>query len=89
MQGLDVLNIGSLLCYIVHYVICNYLNCKWFIYTAWEPFRDFIPENERDSFITAYQKRLHSDNLETQVSVVLWFYRKDSSTLNTFLKNVF
>ncbi|KAK1402057.1 Proline iminopeptidase [Heracleum sosnowskyi] len=33
---------------------------------AWEPFRDFIPESERESFVTAYHKRLHSNDLETQ-----------------------
>lgn len=35
--------------------------------SAWEPFRDFIPENERGDFITAYNKRLNAQNLETQV----------------------
>ncbi|KAK1402379.1 hypothetical protein POM88_001984 [Heracleum sosnowskyi] len=34
---------------------------------AWEQFRDLIPENERDCFITAYHNRLNSENLETQV----------------------
>ncbi|PON83385.1 Proline iminopeptidase [Trema orientale] len=33
---------------------------------AWEPFRDFIPENERGCFIDAFSKRLNSDDLETQ-----------------------
>ncbi|XP_017971953.1 PREDICTED: proline iminopeptidase isoform X2 [Theobroma cacao] len=33
---------------------------------AWEPFRDLIPENERESFVTAYHKRLNSNDLETQ-----------------------
>ncbi|KAK9163610.1 hypothetical protein Syun_004512 [Stephania yunnanensis] len=33
---------------------------------AWEPFRDLIPENERSSFISAYNKRLNSNDLETQ-----------------------
>ncbi|XP_057976826.1 proline iminopeptidase [Malania oleifera] len=33
---------------------------------AWEPFRDLIPENERRSFIDAYNKRLNSDDMETQ-----------------------
>ncbi|KAF3792168.1 Proline iminopeptidase [Nymphaea thermarum] len=33
---------------------------------AWEPFRDFIPENERDSFIKAYSKRLNSEDIEIQ-----------------------
>lgn len=33
---------------------------------AWEPFRDLIPENERECFVKAYHKRLNSDNLETQ-----------------------
>ncbi|XP_042396916.1 proline iminopeptidase-like [Zingiber officinale] len=34
---------------------------------AWEPFRDFIPEEERDNFILAYNKRLNSDDLDVQV----------------------
>ncbi|XP_076904148.1 proline iminopeptidase-like [Bidens hawaiensis] len=33
---------------------------------AWEPFRDLIPENERDCFVKAYHKRLNSDDLNTQ-----------------------
>ncbi|KAI7991174.1 Proline iminopeptidase [Camellia lanceoleosa] len=33
---------------------------------AWESFRDLIPENERESFIDAYWKRLNSVDLETQ-----------------------
>ncbi|XP_042978868.1 proline iminopeptidase-like isoform X1 [Carya illinoinensis] len=33
---------------------------------AWEPFRDLIPENERESFIDAYNKRLNSNDMETQ-----------------------
>lgn len=37
--------------------------------TAWEPFRDLIPEAERGSFIDAYKKRLNSDDMETQVGV--------------------
>lgn len=40
--------------------------------TAWEPFRDLIPENERESFIHAYKKRLNSDDVETQVSVAFY-----------------
>ncbi|GMQ01286.1 hypothetical protein CsSME_00047975 [Camellia sinensis var. sinensis] len=38
---------------------------------AWESFRDLIPENERESFIDAYWKRLNSVDLETQVRIVL------------------
>ncbi|KAJ0971810.1 hypothetical protein J5N97_019769 [Dioscorea zingiberensis] len=34
---------------------------------AWEPFRDFIPENERGNFLSAYHKRLNSDDMHTQV----------------------
>ncbi|CAN6450151.1 unnamed protein product [Victoria cruziana] len=33
---------------------------------AWEPFREFIPENERDSFIKAYSKRLNSEDMSIQ-----------------------
>lgn len=40
--------------------------------TAWEPFRDLIPENERESFIHAYKKRLNSDDVETQVRVAFY-----------------
>ncbi|CAL5358178.1 unnamed protein product [Camellia sinensis] len=38
------------------------------IFLAWESFRDLIPENERESFIDAYWKRLNSVDLETQKS---------------------
>ncbi|TVU20610.1 hypothetical protein EJB05_36825 [Eragrostis curvula] len=34
---------------------------------AWEPFRDFIPEDERDCFITAYLKRLTSSDANVQI----------------------
>ncbi|KAJ0009886.1 hypothetical protein Pint_33560 [Pistacia integerrima] len=37
--------------------------------TAWEPFRDLIPENERDSFVDAYSKRLNCDDKEIQILV--------------------
>lgn len=33
---------------------------------AWEPFRDLIPADERQCFLSAYSKRLNSDDLETQ-----------------------
>ncbi|MFS7979353.1 putative prolyl aminopeptidase [Helianthus anomalus] len=38
----------------------------WFYEGAWEPFRDLIPENERDCFVKAYHKRLNSDDLNTR-----------------------
>ncbi|KAL7227491.1 hypothetical protein ACSBR1_022364 [Camellia fascicularis] len=38
----------------------------WFYEGAWESFRDLIPENEKESFIDAYWKRLNSVDLETQ-----------------------
>lgn len=38
-----------------------------FMFAAWEPFREFIPENERDSFIKAYSKRLNSEDMAIQV----------------------
>ncbi|WVZ99231.1 hypothetical protein U9M48_044560 [Paspalum notatum var. saurae] len=34
---------------------------------AWEPFRDFIPEDERNCFIEAYSKRLTSSDPTVQV----------------------
>ncbi|GJM89051.1 hypothetical protein PR202_ga05647 [Eleusine coracana subsp. coracana] len=34
---------------------------------AWEPFRDFIPEDERNCFIAAYCKRLTSSDVNVQV----------------------
>uniref|UniRef100_A0A0E0DTU5 Proline iminopeptidase n=1 Tax=Oryza meridionalis TaxID=40149 RepID=A0A0E0DTU5_9ORYZ len=33
---------------------------------AWEPFRDFIPEDERNCFISAYSKRLTSSDADVQ-----------------------
>lgn len=33
---------------------------------AWEPFRDFIPEDERNCFIAAYSKRLTSSDADVQ-----------------------
>ncbi|KAJ7533974.1 hypothetical protein O6H91_13G073800 [Diphasiastrum complanatum] len=35
---------------------------------AWEPYRDFIPDDERSDFVTAYGKRLNSDDLDTQLA---------------------
>lgn len=46
----------------------------YFPYSAWEEFRDLIPENERGCFVNAYHKRLNSDNLETQVRFLFWFF---------------
>ncbi|KAE8817575.1 Proline iminopeptidase [Hordeum vulgare] len=34
---------------------------------AWEPFRDFIPEDERNCFIAAYSKRLTSSDADVQI----------------------
>ncbi|KQK05419.1 hypothetical protein BRADI_2g19980v3 [Brachypodium distachyon] len=34
---------------------------------AWEPFRDFIPEDERNCFIAAYSKRLTSSDANLQI----------------------
>ncbi|KAG0492905.1 hypothetical protein HPP92_006303 [Vanilla planifolia] len=34
---------------------------------AWEPFRDFIPENERSCFMEAYHKRLNSTDVHTKL----------------------
>lgn len=67
---------NRLLCYCYHLSI-YYIYLKrelFFIYSAWEQFRDLIPENERECFITAYHKRLNSENLETQVSFFLWYF---------------
>lgn len=41
--------------------------------SAWEPFRDLIPESERGCFVDAYNKRLNSNDIETQVSVSVVF----------------
>lgn len=41
--------------------------CAIFKHTAWEQFRDLIPESERGSFVEAYRKRLNSDDKEIQV----------------------
>jgi len=42
-----------------------------FLISAWEPFRDLIPEKERGCFIDAYKKRLNSDDIKTQVTLCL------------------
>ncbi|KAK8934019.1 Proline iminopeptidase [Platanthera zijinensis] len=40
---------------------------------AWEPFQDFIPENERDCFIDAYHKRLNSSDIDTKITAAkIW-----------------
>ncbi|KAF3330346.1 proline iminopeptidase isoform X1 [Carex littledalei] len=40
---------------------------------AWEMFRDFIPEDERDDFIVAYHKRLTSPDTSVQVAAAkIW-----------------
>lgn len=51
---------------------------KFLSITAWEPFRDLIPENERGCFVDAYSKRLNSDDLETQVRLLLVFAHEPS-----------
>jgi proline iminopeptidase len=35
---------------------------------AWELYRDFIPEDERDDFVKAYSKRLNSTDESVQIS---------------------
>ncbi|KAK1352578.1 hypothetical protein POM88_053275 [Heracleum sosnowskyi] len=57
------------------YVVLAISVADSYIYTIkpWEQFRDLIPENERDCFITAYHKRLNSENLETQGMKESWF----------------
>jgi proline iminopeptidase len=42
------------------------IDCCNFIRAAWEPFRDFIPEDERNCFIAAYSKRLTSSDADVQ-----------------------
>jgi len=36
-------------------------------HVAWEPYCNFIPDNERNDFITAYSKRLNSPDDSVQV----------------------
>jgi proline iminopeptidase len=40
---------------------------------AWESFRDFIPEDERNCFIAAYLKRLTSSDANVQVGIYISF----------------
>jgi hypothetical protein len=47
------------------------IDCCNFIRAAWEPFRDFIPEDERNCFIAAYSKRLTSSDADVQVDLSL------------------
>jgi hypothetical protein len=46
----------------------EYINNFSFKSAAWEPFRDFIPEYERNCFIDAYNKRLTSSDPIVQVA---------------------
>jgi hypothetical protein len=40
---------------------------------AWELYRDFIPEDEREDFVKAYSKRLNSTDESVQViSLLSW-----------------
>ncbi len=36
-------------------------------HVAWEPYCNFIPDNERSDFVTAYSKRLNSPDDSVQV----------------------
>ena len=40
----------------------EYIDNFSFKSAAWEPFRDFIPEDERNCFVDSYNKRLTSSN---------------------------
>jgi hypothetical protein len=40
-------------------------------HVAWELYRDFIPEDERDDFVKAYSKRLNSTDESVQVISLL------------------
>lgn len=47
----------------------EWINNFSFKYAAWEQFRDFIPEDERNSFVAAYTKRLTSSDPTVQVAL--------------------
>jgi hypothetical protein len=36
-------------------------------HVAWEPYCNFIPDNERNDFVTAYSKRLNTPDDSIQV----------------------
>jgi len=53
---------------------------------AWEEFAHFIPEDERDDLLTAYYKRLNSDDEKTKYNAALYWSRYES-TCATLLPN--
>ncbi|GMQ01285.1 hypothetical protein CsSME_00047975 [Camellia sinensis var. sinensis] len=56
---------------------------------AWESFRDLIPENERESFIDAYWKRLNSVDLETQKALLSEWRTTNPSTCKLYKREVY
>lgn len=61
--------------------LCRPSEIKWFYQhgaseifpDAWEKYFNFIPENERHDFVTAYYKRLTHDNLELRLQAAkIW-----------------
>jgi hypothetical protein len=53
----------------------EYIDNFSFKSAAWEPFRDFIPEDERNCFVDAYNKRLTSSDPVVQVAPHISFWK--------------
>jgi proline iminopeptidase len=55
--------------------------CHLFFPEAWEKYRDFIPPEERDDFVLAYHKRLHSQDIELRTAAGIQWCAWESSAL--------
>ena len=68
--------------------LCRPLEIKWFYQFGaseifpdiWESYKNHIPENERHDFVTAYYKRLTSENLDTRLAAAKVWSKWEAAT---------
>lgn len=73
--------------------LCRPSEIKWFyqegasqIYPdVWEKYRDFIPENERYDFVSAYYKRLTSPDLDLRLKAAKIWSQWEAATSKLFI----
>jgi len=73
--------------------LCRPSEIKWFYQfgaseifpDVWESYYNFIPENERHDFVSAYYKRLTSDNLDLRLAAAKTWSKWEAATSRLFV----
>ena len=73
--------------------LCRPSEIKWFYQfgaseifpDVWESYSNFIPENERHDFVSAYYKRLTSDNLDLRLAAAKTWSKWEAATSRLFV----